>query len=157
MSTIPKRAFSRQTCQARITYSEYGNSEALFEAEMYNTCEGGMYFEANDALQPGADICIKLDNYSPEMHGLEAIDGYRAEVMWCRKIHKEEDACACYGVGVRFMINTCSHCGEKVAYGDIHKTDSFLFLCSRCLKHLHTIPDGQLKDSIEKFLLGNVV
>ena len=156
MNTIPKRAFTRNTCQAHILYSEYGNTKESFEAEMYNTCEGGMYFEANKALQPGSDICIKVSNYSPESHGLEAIDGYRAEVMWCRKVHKE-DAYACYGVGVRFMINTCSHCGEKVAYSDIHKTDSFLFLCSKCLKHLHTIPDGQLKESIEKFLLGNVV
>lgn len=155
MSTIPKRAFNRNNCQARILYSEYGNRNEFFEAEMYNSGEGGMYFEANDALKPGSDICIKLGNYSPEYHGLEAIDGYRAEVMWCRKVAKEEGAC--YGVGVRFMVNTCSHCGEKVAYSDIHKTDSFLFLCSRCMKHLHTLPNGHLKDSIEKFLIGNVV
>jgi len=156
MCNIPKRAFQRETCQARIFYSDYGNKKQLFEAQLYNASEGGMYFEAADSVQPGADLFIKLSDCSSELQGIESYDGYRAEVMWCRKIYKEDTA-GCYGVGVRFMVNTCSHCGEKVAYSDIHKTDSFLFLCSRCLKHLQMLPDGKLKDSVEKFLLGNVV
>ena len=157
MSPICQRAFRRDDQKASIKIADYDSKERFFDAVMYNSSEGGMYFEAKDALQPGSDIWIKVSDYSPEIHGKEAMNGYRAEVMWCRKIYKKDEKNTSYGVGVRFMVNTCSQCGEKVAYSDIQRMENFLFLCSSCVRQLESLPNGKIKDCFNNFLIGNVV
>ncbi|MDM8526532.1 PilZ domain-containing protein, partial [Desulfococcaceae bacterium HSG8] len=153
MVIISNRAFQRDYNEARITYAIYG-TENFVDAEVLNTSEGGMYFESGHDLHPGSEICIKMRDYSPDTHGPEACDGYRAEVMWCRKIFKGDTTC--YGVGVRFIVNVCDKCGEKVAYNDIHKTDNFVFLCSNCFKYVDNLSDEN-KKRVEDYLIGNVI
>lgn len=148
------RAFSRENRDAPIVYAFYG-TEKYYTARMRNNSQGGMYFESeHNSLRRGSDIWIRMVDYSPGVHGSEMREAYRAEVMWCRKIRKDNP---CYGVGVRFMMDTCDHCGGKFSHTEIHKTDDLLFLCSKCLEELKTLPDGKIKCSVENYLMGNVL
>jgi len=156
MVDMSNRAFARNHYEACITYSIYGLKEEFIEAKMYNSSEGGMYFESDHDLHPGSEICIKITDYSSNDHCPEARDGYRGEVMWCRKIFKE-DGTSCYGVGVRFIVNVCDKCGEKVSFTEIHRTEDLIFLCPSCLKHLETLPDEKIKETVANYLLGNVL
>lgn len=156
MAVICNRAFTRNEHKARITYSDYNHRENHFHAVMLNSSEGGMYFESEERLEPGMDLWIQIEDLSSDIHGMQAYNGYRAEVMWCRKIYKEGGS-TCYGTGVRFMVNICGQCGQKVAYSDIHKLENFLFLCSNCVKQLESLPDGLIKESFHNYLLGNVI
>jgi hypothetical protein len=150
------RAYCRDNRESPIQYANL-NTEKYHDAKMYNISEGGMYFESSqNSLRRGSEVHIRVTDYSPDIYGPSARDGYRAEVMWCRKILKE-GAQSCYGVGVRFMVNTCDHCGGTFSYSEIHRTDDFLFLCPDCLTRLRTLPDGKLRGTIENYLMGNVL
>lgn len=154
MDVVCKRAFDRNDCKAKIKYALFATDNYI-DAVMYNNGDGGMYFESNDTISPGSDIYIKMIDFNPEAHSPEAKNGYRAEVMWCRKIYK--DGVSVYGVGVRFMVNVCDRCGEKVLYSDIHKTDNLIFLCTSCFSGHQTMREGTLKRCVEDYLLGNVL
>lgn len=150
------RAFTRDHCESTIRYAMF-DTETYREAKMYNKSDGGMYFESeSNSLRPGSELCIKLVNYSTAVHEPEAHDGYRAEVVWCRKI-KEGAAAPRYGVGVRFTLNVCDRCGRKVSYQDIRKTDKLVFLCSDCFEMLENLSEGMIKESVENYLMGNVI
>ena len=154
MDVVCKRAFDRIDCRARIKYALF-STDNYVNAVMHNNGDGGMYFESNDSISAGSDIYIKVIDYNPEAHAPEAKNGYRAEVMWCRKIYR--DGVSVYGIGVRFMVNVCDKCGEKVAYSDIHKTDNLIFLCDHCFSRHQMMRDGTLKQCVEDYLLGNVL
>ena len=150
------RAYTRDNCESPIRYA-MSDAETYRDAKMYNKSEGGMYFESeSNTLRPGSELCIKMVNYSHALHEPEAHDGYRAEVVWCRKI-KEGAATPRYGVGVRFTLNVCDKCGSKVSYQNIRKTDKLVFLCSDCFETLEKLSDGKIKESVENYLIGNVI
>ncbi|MDM8524862.1 PilZ domain-containing protein [Desulfococcaceae bacterium HSG8] len=150
--TCNYRAHCRDNHEASIRYSNL-NAVDYHEAKMYNISDSGMYFESeHNGVHRGSEIFIKV----PENRDVYTRDGYRAEVMWCREIPKD-GAGACYGIGVRFVVNRCDHCGEKFPHREIHKTDNFLFLCSDCLRRLENLPGGKLKGSVENYLMGNVI
>jgi hypothetical protein len=75
--------------------------------------------------------------------------------MWCRKVYR--NGSSIYGIGVRFMVNVCDKCGERVPYSDIHRTDRFLFLCSKCMKDMLPWMGGKVNECVERYLDGNVL
>lgn len=151
------RAFSRKDCEVQILYALH-KTDRYYAAKMYNSSTAGMYFESeHNGLKRGADICIRMADYKPDVHGPEIRNGYRAEVRWCSKV-PEEAGGSRYGFGVRFMVNTCDSCGITVAYSEIHKTDKLLFLCPDCFRKLEELSGGEkIKESIENYLIGNVI
>ncbi len=149
------RAFQRIPCETSIVYS-YFHTERYFTATMVNCCSGGIYFESDNAIPAGADITIKMVDKVPAMEKLGFTDGCRVEVMWCRETGGNGDK-PHYGIGVRFMTNTCNQCGEKIPYNEIRKTDNFVCLCKACSTRMAVLSEGKLKESIENYLLGNVV
>jgi len=54
---------------------------------------GGMYFESDYDVQPGADIYIKMNNYSADTS---------AKVTWCKEYSASDSSY--YGVGVKYGI-----------------------------------------------------
>lgn len=152
MSHVCKRAFMREEIQLRIRYTE-PKKENFTEAMMYNSSEGGLYFETRYALSPGQEILIHLvdrQTYAPEKP-----DQFRARVMWCRQT--ERDGADAYGVGVRFFITICDQCESEVLPKEIHPTDLGIFLCSACMQRLMRMSEGHMKEGIKKYLLGNVI
>lgn len=168
MSALIKRAYSRNAYEAPIMYANY-DTENYYHAKMCNSGLGGMYFESERALQPGSDICIKMENHSSDESGPEAFKAYRAKVKWCKKIDKSETSC--YGIGIQYLAKShtvyggnvhgltcsCDLCGEKVPSGEILENEDFVCLCINCFNYLEELPEGNIKESIKQFLIGNVI
>jgi hypothetical protein len=49
-----------------------------------------MCFEAHNALEPGSDIYIMMENFLPDADDDEFYDSYLAEVRWCRKVNMKK-------------------------------------------------------------------
>jgi len=94
-----KREYKRYDLKAPVIYA-YQDSDQFSKAQMCNYCEGGMCFEACNAIEPGSDIYIMMENFSPDTIDAEFYDGYRAEVRWCRNISLENNKE--FKVGVKY-------------------------------------------------------
>ena len=81
---IEKRAYERYDYEAPIGYKYYDKND-YYDAKIYNYSMGGMCFESDYAIQHGADIYIKMNNYSSDASGPEAYEGYRGKVIWCKE------------------------------------------------------------------------
>ncbi len=168
MIPYTKRNYSRNNYKAHILYSDYATDNYI-DAEMLNYSLGGMYFEASQESQPGSDICVKMVKYSPDTLGPEAYKAYRAKIKWCKKKHKK--SASRYGLGVQYIDKShiiftgrastiscsCDLCGDSKPSRDIYKEDDGIYLCHNCYKHISTLPDGRIKASIKRFLVGNIV
>jgi hypothetical protein len=168
MSALIKRAYSRNAYEVPIMYANY-DTDTYYHAKMYNSGLGGMYFESERALQPGSDICIKMENYSSDESGPEAFKAYRARVKWCKK--RSKAGISCYGIGIQYLAKShtvyggnvhgltcsCDLCGEKVASEEILENGDFVCLCINCFNYLEKLPEGKIKESIKEFLIGNVI
>ena len=80
-----KREYQRYDLNAPVIYA-YQDSDQFSKAQLCNYCEGGMCFKACNAIEPGSDIYIMMEDFSPDAANAEFYDGYRAEVRWCRNI-----------------------------------------------------------------------
>jgi hypothetical protein len=52
---------------------------------------------------------------------------------------------------------TCDLCDKKSPFEYIHRTTEHVDLCRDCHKYISAIPEGKLKDSLMRFLMGNVI
>jgi len=98
MGLLSKRNYARSYYQTGMMYSESKEGE-YNPAVIMNSCAEGICFEADKALIPGFDICIKLINYSPDSeYSPEAYKLFVGRVKWCKEI---EDTSR-FGIGVQF-------------------------------------------------------
>ena len=168
MSMITNRVYSRSAHEAPILYTTY-DPENYYHARMYNSSLGGVYFEAERALQPESDVCIKMLAHPSEEPGPEAFKACRAKVKWCQKRNKS--GILCYGVGTQYLAQShtvlgekaygsgcsCDLCGEKVLSGEILENENFVYLCRSCFNYLADLPEGRIKESMKELLIGNVL
>jgi len=99
-----KRAFERRNCNALIAFS-YFNQTNSYDAKVLNYGAGGMCFQSNFFLQPGATVCIRVKEFQFFSSQKDNGDGLRcmsiAEVKWCNELPgAESDA---YDVGVIYQ------------------------------------------------------
>ena len=93
------REHERFELNASMVYA-FHDSDLFYQARMCNYCKGGLCFIADNAIEPGSDIYIMMENFAPDAVGAEFYDGYLAEVRWCRKLFpKDADE---FKVGVRY-------------------------------------------------------
>ncbi len=85
-----KRENQRYDLKAPVIFA-YQDSDQFTKAQMHNYCEGGLCFEARNTIEPGSNIYIMMENFSPDAIDVESYDGYRAEVRWCRKVTLENN------------------------------------------------------------------
>ncbi len=85
-----KREYERYNLETPIVYA-FQDTDEFNRARLCNYCKGGMCFEVFDALEPGSDIYIMMENFSPDAVGVEFYDGYLAEVRWCRKLPRDNN------------------------------------------------------------------
>lgn len=94
-----KREYERFDLDASMIYA-FQDSDLFYQARMCNYCKGGMCFVSDNAIEPGSDIYIMMENFAPDDVGAEFYDGYLAEVRWCQKIRpKDVDM---FKVGVKY-------------------------------------------------------
>ena len=79
-----KREHVRYDLDTPIVYA-FQDSDQFKPARLCNYCKGGMCFKTGDAIKPGSDIYIMMENFFPDSVDTELYDGYLAEVRWCRK------------------------------------------------------------------------
>ena len=106
-SNTDKRTFERRNCSALITFS-YFNQTNSYDAKVQNCGAGGMCFQSNLFLQPGATVCIRVKEYRCADSLNDNTDCLRgmtlAEVKWCNELSgADSDA---YGVGVKYQAPT---------------------------------------------------
>ena len=94
-----RRVSERHDHHAAIIYA-YHNTDKFFPAAMCNYSGDGMCFETPDAIIPGSEIYIMMENYAPDTIHAELYDGYFAEVLWCCRL-TDADAPG-YKVGVKY-------------------------------------------------------
>lgn len=100
------RTYERYSYEAAVQYA-YAGEEKYYDAKMYNYSNGGMYFETQYAVEPGAKMYIKMANYSPNASGPESYETYYGEARWCSEY--SGPGAAYYGIGVQYE--------EPVSYG----------------------------------------
>ncbi len=83
-----KREHERFDLNASIVYA-FHDSDLFYQARICNYCKGGMCFMSDNTLEPGSDIYIMMENFSPDAVDAEFYDGYLAEVRWCQKLLSE--------------------------------------------------------------------
>ena len=153
MDAINKRAFPRIYHETPIIYSPY-LSGLYHDGRMLNCSEGGMCLESLQAMMPGSDIQIKLMDFMRTPSWFEASEHYCGEVVWCKSL--ANGSVSRYGVGVRFWLNVCDHCGEQMPYDKIRKIDKYIVLCEDCHRQLNAL-SRNARERMESYLLGNVV
>ena len=168
MKVYAKRAYPRNNYEAPIMYARIGTDD-YSDSRMYNFSRNGLYFEPKQPLVPESDIVVVMVNYAPGTFGPEAYRSYAAKIRWCREIPQRK--ADLYGVGVelfarsneilnpeiRETVHTCDLCGELCPSENIRLTEDHFLLCDNCDKHMGAMPNGMIKDSINRFLAGNVL
>jgi PilZ domain len=94
-----RRVYDRYRIDAPIVYA-YHDTDHFFQAVMCNHSNEGMCFNTAQPVDPGSDIYIMMENYSPDSTDADLYDGYFAEVKWCQQLtsHKVPG----YQVGVKY-------------------------------------------------------
>jgi hypothetical protein len=103
-------------------------------------------------------------SYQPHSNRAKA---YPQKAKWCNDIIKTGKSR--HKTGLQYMTKrdldcgssgsscSCDLCGKNSLHGRIHQNEDLVCLCSDCLNHLEVLPDGKIKESIENFLIGNVL
>lgn len=86
-----KRLHERYDNEADIIYSCAGKAEYK-NARLFNSSEGGMYFNAKDELIRGSLVSIRMNRLCSIFY---------ANVARCEEIKQGEDSC--YGIGIKFL------------------------------------------------------
>ena len=94
-----RREHVRYDLDTPIVYA-FQDSDQFNPARLCNYCKEGMCFESDNAIEPGADIYIMMENFLPDSIDAEFYDGYLAEVRWCRRYPPE--AAEQFLVGVKY-------------------------------------------------------
>jgi len=94
-----RRVFDRHDFDAPLIYA-YHNTDQFMHAVMCNYSKDGMCFLTPAEINPGSNIYIMMENYSPDTIHSELYEGYFAEVMWC--CPPPEPEVSEYKVGVKY-------------------------------------------------------
>ena len=165
----PQRSHERSVVKIPLQY-RIPDSDHLGITQLFNISEGGLYFETYRPMESSLKLEV-LRTWLPEgTHTPDAYLGHEARVRWCRELqqHRRQR----YGVGIQFLRETrvpscllnlepppyrCDLCDRKITDEIICRRDLMVFLCPPCFKHLDTMPEGTVKESIIRFLIGNVL
>ena len=148
-----------------------GSSEQFYPGILYNSSIDGLYIVGSSAIDDGGGCQILIEKNlealicppdfklcfatvkrcSPVAEAIEGLRKFGIGVQldgWCRSLESSE---------IEKIICLCDACEEEVISCDIRKIDGPLFLCPNCHRRLQEIPDGPLKESYLRCLLGNVI
>jgi Tfp pilus assembly protein PilZ len=93
-----KRVRINHVCPVTIEDLDVG---LIYEAQMLNYSENGLYFEADKLLRPGEGIFIGIEN-SPAESLANIYECYRAKIIWRKKL---TTSTFYYGYGARYTVN----------------------------------------------------
>jgi len=101
MDTNPeKRNNVRMDHRCPITIENI-KAGVMHRAKMMNFSDNGLYFEADNLLQPGEEIFVGIDD-SPFASSKDTYECYRVKIVWRKKLKK---SAFYYGYGARHTID----------------------------------------------------
>ena len=92
----------------------------MHRAKMMNFSDNGLYFEADNLLQPGEEIFVGIDN-SPFAPVIDTYECYRVKIVWRKKLKK---SAFYYGYGAKHTVDprqAKSPKGDAAGWSDIRK------------------------------------
>jgi hypothetical protein len=163
-----QRAFVRNEVEAPLQF-KIPEKEALAVTRLYNVCVGGVYFESHLPMMRDHETTIVIPDLLAGAPAPEALAGYRVRIRWCNELRKQR--AIQYGIGAQFLEKTeelaeavaierhlgCELCGRTLKGGSICRINGTVCLCLPCYKHLEKIPGGSVRESILRFIDGNVI
>ncbi len=169
MSSSKNRSYPRSFCEAPVLFTPY-ETENYQKATMYNIGEDGMYMETTAPLERGADVCIKLTEFSSCKKDSVNCDGYRGEVKWIHTNEKNTPPVHCAGIlfkvkgricnggCIEAMGFPCEICRKNMA-DETTRRDSMEYelVCPTCYSKIVECRDGKFTSGIENIIEGNVV
>ena len=97
---LEKRKKTRINHLCAVTIEDL-NVGLIYEAQMMNYSENGLYFESDKLLKPGEGIFIGIEN-SPIKSFEDTYECYRARIIWRKKLTTSPFY---YGYGARYTVN----------------------------------------------------
>ena len=120
MDTNPeKRNNVRMDYRGPITIENI-KAGVMHRAKMMNFSANGLYFEADNLLQPGEEIFVGIDN-SPFASSQDTYECYRVKIVWRKKL---KISAFYYGYGTKHTIDprqAKSQKGDSTGWNDIRK------------------------------------
>jgi len=167
MSQLIRRAYPRTIYKAPIQYTVL-NDKKFHNTRMFDFSPGGLCYETEQELEPEAEVCIVMQNYSPDRFGPEAYRSYVARIRWIRPL--SQNGATRYAAGVQFVARShdildtdaraprhvCDLCGVLMPMDHIVKTNQGCQLCGPCHRHIGSILSGKIRECVIRFLIGNV-
>lgn len=161
-----RRAYPRADFHLPIQYRPT-QSDRYRDSELYNISEAGLAFGSMNPLTPGTRVRVFMIKCPEITPGPGAYHAFVVGVRWCRD-SIDGDALR-YSVGAEILEKlakeeamtepavqyTCDLCGAVRPEEEMIMTDG-VWLCRRCHAHLERLPAGNLRDCIDRFLMGNV-
>lgn len=168
MSKFIQRAYPRTLYQVPIQYAA-SNSNQFHSARMINYSAGGICYETDQQMELDTEITVVMDNYSPDQAGPQGYRSYLTRIRWIQQL--SEQLSSHFATGSQIIARShevltgvvgeprynCDLCGALMQISRLQCTHGNAHLCEPCHKHFKSIPSGKLRDSVERFLVGNVV
>ncbi len=162
------RVYKRTAVDVPFQY-RISKSSPFRISRLINVSEGGLCFETERPIASNTTIEVLTSKRPDKTHKGDPHLSCRARIRWCRKLERHHRQR--YGIGVEFYkaplllpdlpppgrIHRCDFCDEKAAADIICSTHGVLCLCPPCDGHLEAVPAGRVKESLVRFLAGNVV
>ena len=163
--SLNRRRHDRENCKTIITYSEYRKTD-YYEATMCDKSAGGVSFESNTDIQSGLPVCIIMPSTVVGAEAIDAYEAYVARVKWCQQNGRKHH----YKMGAQFMFQgymhnageadkacgTCALCENKLS-GEVYQIDDSMNLCQSCFKYLGGVLEDRGRESVLRFISGNVI
>ena len=96
------------------------NAGVIHRAKMMNFSANGLYFEADNLLQPGDEIFVGIDD-SPFAPAKKTYECYRVKIVWRKKL---KTSAFYYGYGAKHSLDPRklkSQTGDTTGWSDIRK------------------------------------
>lgn len=150
---INERAFRRCRLNTPVRLRIEGESNP-FTATLNNFSKGGIGFATNYLLPQDTLIHIATPVTVPS--GNIPLLSSDAQIVWTKQ-KPEIPENPLFELGCRWMAVDCDWCHVKVPFRQLQHTEDSVCLCRSCLEELENNLNGQLKDNIHRYLLGNVI
>jgi hypothetical protein len=107
MSESNRRHFARKNTDVAIQVlivpaypkGRENNCDSI-AAKMVNRSADGVCFQTDRALEPGANVVIKMDGTEDRPHSKDAYYMHDGRIIWCKKV---DDDAPCFAMGVKIL------------------------------------------------------
>ena len=135
------------------------------DAMIYNVSREGMCLGAGRNFDRGEHFFIRLHESVPGFESMSPYEACVAEVKWCSRKDSESYRMGVRQIGKATVVNkkdidisvlSCDACGNSRVYKVI-KTDDYIHLCLNCYAWMARMNGNAMKDTLTRYILGNVV